>query len=109
MKNKYGTFTDNQFDGYKKRLHSLVHWLLIYAEENYSILDNYFEKVQYKMIGLNELLEDNPTIVEIMVLIESARKESQTEKFKQIKTKEEFKNSSYRKAILDIHQLIDKL
>ena len=100
MKYKYGTYPDEQFNGYKKRLHSLVHWLLIYAEENNSILNSYFEKVQYKLDGLNELINYPTQLVEIMNLIESAKIEF---------NKESYNFEIYRKTILDIHDLIDKL
>lgn len=100
MKYKYGTYPDEQFNGYKKRLHSLVHWLLIYAEENNSILNSYFEKVQYKLDGLNELINYPTQLVEIMNLIESAKIEF---------NRENYNFEIYRKTILDIHDLIDKL
>lgn len=100
MQYKYGTYPDGQFDGYKKRLHSLVHWLLIYAEENNSILNSYFDKVQFKLDGLNELINYPTQLIEIMNLIESARIEF---------NKENYNFEIYRKTILDVHDLIDKL
>ena len=42
MKHKYGEFNQNQIANYKKKLHNNVHWLLIYKEENYEFLDEYF-------------------------------------------------------------------
>lgn len=100
MDYKYGVYPSKQFKDYKKRLHSLIHWLLIYAEENSSILDSYFEKVQFKLDGLNELINYPPQLVEIMNLIEAARLEFH---------KENYNHELYRKTILDIHDLIDKL
>ena len=100
MNYKYGTYPNEQFEDYKKRLHSLIHWLLIYAEENNSILDSYFEKVQFKLDGLNELINYPTQMVEIMNLVEAARIEF---------NKPNYNHEIYRKTILDIHDLIDRL
>lgn len=100
MKHKYGEYTREQFHGYKKRMHSLIHWLLIYAEEKESNLNNYFNKVQYKLNGLNELINYPVQLVEIMNLVESAKIEY---------NKINYDHSVYRKIILDIHELIDKI
>lgn len=100
MKYKYGEYKNEQFHEYKKRIHNLIHWLLIYAEEKNPNLNNYFEKVQYKLNGLNELINYPSQLVEIMSLVESARIEY---------NKIDYKHSIYRKIILDIHELIDKI
>lgn len=100
MKYKYGTYPSCQFVDYKKRLHSLIHWLLIYAEENNPNLNDYFIKVQYKLDGLNELLQYPSQLIEIMNLIESARIEY---------NKENYRHEIYRKTILDVHELIDRM
>lgn len=100
MEYKYGTYPDNQFEGYKKRIHSKIHWLLIYAEEDNSHLNDYFEKVQLELDGLNELIHYPTQIIEIMNLVESARIEF---------NKENYSFKKYRKIILDIHDLIDML
>lgn len=100
MEYKYGEMPKEQFHEYKKRLHSLVHWLLIYAENNNPILDDYFVKVQYKLNGLNELINYPSQMVEIMNLVESAKFEYK---------KENYNFNLYRKTVLDIHELIDKI
>lgn len=100
MEYKYGHYPSEQFNKYKKRLHSLVHWLLIYAEEKNPILDNYFTKVQCKLDGLNELIEHPSQMVEIMNLIESARI---------VYNSPTYDYEIYRKIILEIHDLIDML
>ena len=100
MKYKYGNYHENQINGYKKRLHSLVHWLLIYAEEKNSNLNKYFDLVQYKFDGFNELMNYPTQIVEIMNYVESARIEY---------NKDDYNHERYRKTILDVHDLIDKL
>ena len=100
MKYKYGEYPDTQVHDYKKRLHALVHWLLIYKEENNDVLEQYFEKVQDKLNGFNELIGYPVIMVDIMNLVETARLES---------IKEDFDHKKYRSLILDTHSLIDKL
>lgn len=100
IQHKYGSYTNEQFNAYKNRLHGSVHWLLIYAEQNSDIIDKCFDRVQCKLEGLNELLCYPTQIVEIMNLVESARIEY---------NRENYSHSKYRKLILDIHELIDKL
>lgn len=100
MHYKYGDFPESQIHSYKHRLHSLVHWLLIYKEDGNEALDNYFQIVQCKLNGFNELLEYPPQMLEIMNLIESARLEAK---------KEDFNHKVYRSLILDAHSLIDEL
>lgn len=99
-KYKYGYYEVKQFSDYKKRIHSLVHWLLIYADDNDPILKDYFDTVQYKLNGLNELLNYPTQLIEIMNLIESAKSEY---------NKDDYDHKRYRKTILDVHDLIDKI
>lgn len=100
MKYKYGNYSEEQFKNYKNKLHSVIHWLLIYADEKNPILDEYFVKVQYRFEGLNELLNYPTQLVEITNLIESAKMEYK---------KQNFNHKLYKKSIFDIHDLIDKL
>lgn len=100
MKYKYGNFSDDQFIDYKKRLHSMTHWFLVYADDNNPILGEYFTKVQYKLAGLNELLGYPTQLIEIINLIESAQVEYQ---------KGNFNKNQFRKTFLDVHELIDKI
>ena len=97
---KYGEYPSCQIHDYKKKLHALVHWCLIYKEENDQNLDNYFTIVQCKLDGYNELMQYPTHMVEIMNLVESARLESQ---------KDDYSHKIYRSLILDIHSLIDQL
>ena len=39
VENKYGKFTNEQFEEFKKRLHGQIHWLLVYEDEKNPILD----------------------------------------------------------------------
>lgn len=101
MHHKYGSYPKNQFHDYKKRMHSLVHWLLIYAEnEDKSYVNNYFQIVQERINGLNELLDFPVQIIEIMSFIESAKIEL---------NKDDYCHNKYRKIIFDVHELIDRI
>ena len=42
MEHKYGSFSENQMSDYKKKLHNSIHWLLVYKENDYKLLDEYF-------------------------------------------------------------------
>lgn len=102
IKNKYGTCSDEQFEDYKKGLHSLIHWILRYKDNGEDkILKDYFDIVQFKLNGTNELFEHNPYILKIMALIESARIE--------FAKGSDCNAKLFRSAILDAHALIDKI
>lgn len=97
---RYGVLPDAEFEDYKERLHSLIHLLLVYQDENNPDLSQYFEKVQAKLAGLSSLLQEEPLCVELMVLIESARVMLEGS---------DFNPKLYRKMILDSHELIDRI
>lgn len=100
IEHKYGEFSDEQFAGFKKRLHGWVHWCLIYAEEKNPELDHYFEKTLTKIAGLNSLFNNDENIVELILLLESARNE-----YREAQTK----TKTYRCMILEAHELIDRM
>lgn len=100
METKYGTISEKQVQGFKKHLHKIIHWLLIYKDTNPEILNNYFNTVQFKLNGLNELLKYPEEMMEIMILVESARIEF---------NKTPCNHKLYRHAILDAHDLVDEL
>lgn len=100
MKHKYGEFDQNQIANYKKKLHNNVHWLLIYKEENYEFLDEYFNSLMLRINGLNRILFYPLCIIELYNVLESAR---------EILNSENFNFKTYRKLILDAHTFIDKL
>lgn len=89
-----------QFDEFKKRMHSWIHWGLIYADEKSDQLDEYLQKILVKINALNELLEYNEKVVEIMVNLEAARVEY-AEKGK--------KTSLFRRLILEAHETLDRV
>lgn len=98
IQNKYGDFSEEQFSAFKEKLHRWVHWCLVYAEEQSPTLDSYMVKVQRKFNGLNSILYYDSKIVEIMTLLEAARIEYQ---------EKGCKTPSFRKFILDAHEIID--
>lgn len=106
MQHKYGYFEDYQVDNYKVKLHKELFWLLLYKDpetkESFPHLnyDKYFTGLMKKLNGLNELLMFPVEMVSIMSLLEAAYIETQ---------KECFDYKSYRKLILDAHNLVDKM
>lgn len=100
MKHLYGEFTKQQIKDQKKQLHSSIHWLLIYKEENYELLDRYFTSLLYRISGLNELFRTQPEIVTLISVLQSAKTEAK---------KEDFDFNIYRKLIFDAHSLVDKI
>lgn len=100
IQNKYGEFSQEQFNEFKERLHAMCHHMLIYAEQSPELLPNYFTKLQAKLNGLNSLLNYNQEIVNMMALVESARLE-----FEQYHKKTDL----YRKFALEVHEAIDHL
>lgn len=100
METKYGTIPDSQFESYRKRIHSLIHWLLVYADRQDPTLPDYFSTVQFKLLGLNSLLNYPIQIVEMMNLLESAKIEY---------SKPDYDHRLYRRTILDLHDLVDRI
>lgn len=100
IKTLYGDFSNEQMRDYKKHLHNRIHWLLIYKEEDYDKLDDYFSSILFQLFGLNELLGYPEALVSLASILQAAKLES-------LSADCDFKK--YRKAILDAHSLIDKL
>ena len=106
MNHKYGTFQTAQFEKYKVKLHKDLFYLLLYKDPETSDqfenvdYDKYFVSVMRKIDGLNELLFCPSEIVEMMSLLEAAFKLSK---------KDDFQYSSYRKLVLDAHNLVDRI
>lgn len=100
MNTRYGNLPEAEFTLYKKRIHSLVHWLLVYADENNPCLPGYFQKVQIKLVGFSSLLNQPPLMMDLMVLIESARI---------LQENPEFDRRLYKKMILDAHEVVEMI
>ena len=100
MQHKYGSFSENQMSDYKKKLHNSIHWLLVYKENDYKLLDEYFNTTLLKLNAMNELLSYPNDIVSLYETLEAAR---------MVLNSNYFNFKTYRKLILDAHSLIDKL
>ena len=106
MNSKYGEFSDVQWDGYKKKLHKDLFWLLLYKDPSIDEectpeeLDELFDLLMRKINGLNEVLLHPNGLIELLCSLEAARKEA---------NKKEFNYKIYRKFVLDAHNLLDRL
>jgi len=106
MQHLYGTFSEEQMEQYKTKLHKDMFWLLIYQDpktkEEYVNVDfnKYFDGLMKKINGLNELLFYPVEIVSIMSLLQAALIETK---------KVDFDYKAYRKLVLDAHSLVDKI
>lgn len=106
MEYSYGTFSKEQFDKYKVKLHKELFWLLLYKDpamgDKYKDVqfDVYYDGLLRKLNGLNRLLSYPPEFIEMMSLLEAAKIETE---------QPEFNYKIYRKLILDAHTLVDKL
>lgn len=101
MKSKYCDFKPEQFKDFIKRLHSKVHWLLIYKEsDDCDYFFDYFNSVMEFVGGLNELLENNSLVIDLLITLQVALNESK---------KEDCNFKLFRKNIFEAHSIIDKL
>lgn len=101
MKTIYGEYSNGQFTEYLKKLHSMVHWLLIYKENESSVLPDYFTLLQNRVNGLSSLLNNPPEIIELSVLIECAKNENNKGTM--------CNDQTYRRFVLDAHSVIDRI
>jgi len=101
MNTKYGEYDDAQIEEYLKRIHGMVHWLLLYKERKSPRLSGYFVFVQKKVQGLSSLLNNSPDIVDLAVILEQANIEFSKGKL--------CDNKQYRRYIFDAHSAIDRI
>ena len=101
MKTIYGEYGNDQFAEYLKKLHSMIHWLLIYKENENSVLSDYFIFLQERINGLSSILNNPPELIELSVLIECAKNENGKGA--------DCNNQLYRRFILDAHSVVDKI
>ena len=92
---KYGVLSPNQIKQQKLYLQNSIYQLLCFKEENYEFLDGRFTSILQQLDGLNRLFNEQPVVITIMSLLESARYEDDFEK--------------YRKAVLDATALVSKI
>lgn len=93
MMYKYGEVPPNQIAAEKKYFLSAIFKLLPYKEENYELLDNYFESVLQQLFGFNSISGFQTEVLTIISLLEYARTEDDFDK--------------YRKAIFDACGLVN--
>lgn len=92
---KYGELPPNQIKKQKIYLQKAIFQLIPFREEKYEFLDERFNSLLQQLNGLNALFQNQPIIITIMSLLESARYE------------EDFAN--YRKDILDATALVGQI
>lgn len=92
---KYGVLPSIQIHKEKERLCDAIFKLLPYKQEGYQLLDEYFSAILFRINGLNDLFLNDPEIITLMSLLESARYETDFHK--------------YRKAILDSCSLVNSI
>lgn len=106
MNHLYGSFSENQIQEYKVKLHKELFWLLLYKDpktidEYLNVdFDKYFVGVMKKINGFNDLMFNPVEIVSIMSLLQAAYRETKNVNFNW---------GQYRKLILDAHNLVDKI
>ena len=103
---KYGKFTEEQIEGYKKKLHDKIFWLLLYKDpkikDEFANIDfyKYFDYVMKEINGINEMFNYPYEIVELISVLEAAWLES---------LQPDYEYQAYRKLIFDAHRLVDQL
>ena len=103
---KYGDFSEDQMNEYKKKLHNKIFWLLLYKDPKETIeitdeeFESYFLSILLEVNGLNSLFDYPVEIVELVSKLEFARETT---------TWDDFNFKGYRKLILDAESLVDKI
>ena len=102
MDGLYGKITQEQLDDFKKKLHSKVHWLLIYKEsDEFNVnYDAYYTELMRYIGKAGEVLRQDSIALEILSELSMAYDET---------TKDNFDYKKYRRYVLEAHNLVDKL
>ena len=102
MDGLYGKISKEQLNDFKKRLHSKIHWLLIYKESNdFDVnYDTYYTELMNYIGEAGEVLRQDSTTLEILTTLSMAYGET---------TKDEFDHKRYRRYVLEAHNLVDRL
>lgn len=99
-------FNKKQYNEYKDRLHKKMFWLLLYKDPETRFeyedvdFDRYFKFLMKELDGLNELLSHPSFLLETMSLLQAAYNETVVSPFNY---------GSYRKLVLDSHNVLDKV
>lgn len=108
MRHMYGTFSDSQLKANSKIMHSEIHKLLLFKDENVkqiifdseSDFKNYFSNLMYRFSGYNELLHCPVQMVALLATLQSA--------YDMVNSKN-FDFVEYRRLILDAHGYIKSM
>lgn len=102
MDGLYGKISEQQLSEFKKRLHSKIHWLLVYKEEDSFDIDYdaYFDELMRFMGAAGEVLRQDSIALEIQTLLKMAYDET---------VKDTFSHYRYRHYVLEAHNLVDRL
>ena len=102
MDGLYGKITEQQLSEFKKRLHSKIHWLLVYKEEDsFNVdYDTYFTELMEYIGQAGEVLRQDSIALEILTTLRMAYEET---------VKDTFSHYRYRHYVLEAHNLVDRL
>ena len=102
MDGLYGKITEQQLSEFKKRLHSKIHWLLVYKEEDSFDVDydTYFTELMEYIGQAGEVLRQDSIALEILTTLRMAYEET---------VKDTFSHYKYRHYVLEAHNLVDRL
>lgn len=102
MDGLYGKITLEQLDDFKKKLHSKIHWLLIYKESDEFTVnyDAYYTELMRYINRAGEVLRQDAITLEILTTLSMAYEET---------TRDEFDHGRYRRYVLEAHNLVDRL
>lgn len=106
IKYLYGEFPVHQLEEHKKRIHSSIHWLLVYKDPETAYqwkevdVDKYLNVLLLRLGGLNELFGCPEAMVTLISVLEAVRIEN---------AKENFDWRVYRKLVLDAQNLVECL
>lgn len=107
MRYKYGNYGTKQLQAFRKKLHSKIHWLLIYkdpkSERDFGYVDfpSYVDSLLRELDAFNSLLlQQSEQLIEIDCLIKQAES---------LVIQEPFDFKTYRKCILGAHGLLDQM
>lgn len=102
MDGLYGKITEQQLSEFKKRLHSKIHWLLVYKEEDSFDVDYdaYFDELMKFIGSAGEVLRQDSITLEILTILKMAYGET---------VKDTFSHFKYRHYVLEAHNLVDRL
>lgn len=108
MTHLYGTFTETQIKENAKIMHSEVHKLLLFKDNNVNQMifeseedfQNYFSNVLTRFSGLNKILKCPVQMVALLATLQSA---------KDLVNSDDYSFCEYRRLILDAHGYIKSL